>query len=30
MRALGDACAPLVDAYGTDAAREEAARYGDN
>ncbi|WP_276257513.1 tRNA(Met) cytidine acetyltransferase TmcA [Haloglomus litoreum] len=27
MRAFGDACVGLVDAYGTDAAREEAARY---
>ncbi|MFB6142809.1 MAG: tRNA(Met) cytidine acetyltransferase TmcA [Halorientalis sp.] len=27
MRALGDAYEPLVDAFGTEAAREEAARY---
>jgi len=27
MRAFGDACAPLVDRYGGEAAREEAARY---
>jgi len=27
MRAFGDACVALVDAYGGEAAREEAARY---
>jgi tRNA(Met) cytidine acetyltransferase len=30
MRAFGDACAALVDAYGGEAAREEAARYEDS
>ncbi|MCD2199808.1 GNAT family N-acetyltransferase [Halobacterium sp. KA-4] len=29
MRALGDALRPLVDAYGTTAAREELARFTD-
>jgi len=29
MRALGDALRPLVDAYGTEAAREELARFTD-
>ncbi|MFB6281451.1 MAG: tRNA(Met) cytidine acetyltransferase TmcA [Haloferacaceae archaeon] len=28
MRALGDACRPLVEAYGGPAARTERARYG--
>jgi hypothetical protein len=28
MRALGDACKPLVDAYGTDDALAERDRYG--